>query len=73
MKSKWNGFLDKTEEGLTVTKSVRELLFDGYSVEPLAVLFSDPDFEESQDIKIPESFADGKYGFFKDVSIKTLL
>jgi hypothetical protein len=57
------------EEELTRTHSVREILFDGFSVEKLANL-SKPDTEDGEPkFKLPESFADDKFGFYKNVSL----
>jgi len=52
-------------EGLFKMATVRELLFDGVSVQAQLDILQ---VYESNDTKIPDSFLDGKYGIYEGVS-----
>jgi len=54
-------------ETLTKTHTVREFLFDGFSVQAFLDLLKDPLVEAAGEVKIPEMIADGKMGLLKGV------
>lgn len=58
-------------EMLTVTHSVKDLLFDGFPVNQYSSLVKentgDPEIDESASFTLPESFSEEKFGFYKNV------
>ena len=60
--------LSEKGETLTKTHKVRELLFDGFSVQAFLDLLSDPMVEAAGgDVKVPEQILDGKMGILEGV------
>ncbi|CAG7709953.1 unnamed protein product, partial [Allacma fusca] len=64
-----DGMLSNKGETLTKTCTIRELVFDGVSIQTYVDLFSNPliqDMTAELGLSIPENLKDGKFAFFKD-------
>jgi len=65
-----DSMLSDRGETLTRTHKVRELLFDGFSVQAFLDLLNDPVVEASgADIKVPEQIMNGKMGILEGVGL----
>ena len=70
MLSQLDASLTEKGETLTKTAAVRELTFDGFSVQPYLDLFQNPlvaSVAEELGLQIPENIADGRLGVLKNV------
>jgi len=63
--------VSKKEETLTKTYSVKEILFDGYPVNSFSTLVKetvgDPELDDANPFRLPDSFSEEKFGFFRNV------
>jgi len=59
--------LSQKGETLTISCTVRQLLFDGVSIQPYVDLINDPIVQNVGAVELPDNLADGKFGLFKGV------
>jgi len=64
-----DGMLRDSGEKLTRTDKVRDLLFDGVSIQAYVDLVENPLVQQAGSVSLPENFADGLFALFKGVCL----
>jgi hypothetical protein len=62
-----NEKLNESGEGLFKAASVRDLLFDGFSIQAYLELLNDPAVAQLGDVRIPRAFLSGKFAIYQGV------
>lgn len=60
-------------EKLYRTDKVKDLFFDGISIQPYIELLDDPLVQQAGDIDLPDDFKDGRFALFKGVMFYWLI
>lgn len=68
-----DGMLADKGEKLYRTDKVKDLFFDGISIQPYIDLLNDPLVQQAGEIELPENMMDGKFALFKGVILSDVI